>query len=159
MKYLIFAELSRNHFLFLSYFIISIIKDIVNEYIISSKDIIQTFNKYYINTLSDLLSIIPIIIIKVRSKSVSNKNQEIYKDSKSEYSLKYIYTDINQKRTKRIFKLSILVSILDFLALYINVTFTIITTATNFKFIKNKITSDIIFNVISRIAFYGCRCK
>ena len=153
MKYIIFSKLNRNYFLFLSYFIISIIKDIVNQYIHSSGDIVETFNKYYINTLSDLLSIIPIIIIKIRSKSASNKNQDDYKDNKKENILRYFYKNMNKKREKRIVKLSILVSILDFLALYINVTFTIIVTATNFTFKKYFITSDILFNVISKFAF------
>ena len=133
MKYLIFSELSRNHFLFLSYFIISIIKNIVNKYIVSTKDLIHTFNKYYMCTLSDLLSVIPLIIIKIRSKDILNKPKENIKsnsDDKTESSdINYIYTDYaqrNDKRVKRIIKLSILVSIFDFLALYINITYNII---------------------------------
>ena len=133
MKYLIFSKLNRNHFLFLSYFIISIIKDIVNRYITTTKDLIQTFNKYYINSLSDFLSIIPLIIIKVRSKGISIKNRESFRDNKSDYFLKHIYINANKKRRKRIIKLSILVSILDFLALYINVTYNIIIATTNIK--------------------------
>ena len=135
MKYLIFSELNRNYFLFLSYFIISIIKEIVNKYIASTKDIIQTFNKYYIYSLSDFLSIIPLIIIKVRSKSTSTKDRDSLKLYKTETYIKYIYTDVNKKRKKRIFKLSILVSILEFIALYINASFTIIVSITNFTFI------------------------
>ena len=153
MKYLIFSELNRNYFLFLSYFIISIIKEIVNKYITSTKDIIQTFNKYYIYSLSDFLSIIPLIIIKVRSKSASTKDRDSLKLYKTETYIKYIYTDVNKKRKKRIFKLSILVSILEFIALYINSTFTIIVSITNFTFKKVKMNSDILFNVISKFAF------
>ena len=63
MKYLIFSELNKNHFLFLSFFIITIIKEIVNRQIKSTQDVVHTFHKYYIYTLSDFLSIIPIIII------------------------------------------------------------------------------------------------
>ena len=133
MNYLIFSKLNRNHFLFLSYFIISIIKDIVNRYITTTKDLIQTFNKYYINSLSDFLSIIPLIIIKVRSKGISIKNRESFRDNKSDYFLKHIYINANKKRRKRIIKLSILVAILDFLALYINVTYNIIIATTNIK--------------------------
>ena len=70
MKYLIFSELNRNHFFFLSYLIIIVIKEINNLYITQIDDIIQTFNKYHIYFLSDLLSIIPFIIIKVRTKSI-----------------------------------------------------------------------------------------
>ena len=146
MKYLIFSKLNRNHFLFLSYFIISIIKNIVNNKIKTSKDIIQTFHKYYISSLSDLLSIIPIIIIEVRSKSIS-----YFKGLRKDSSKKY-YTKANKKRKMRIIKLSILISILDFLALYINVTYNIIIATTNIKINKIKISSDILFNVISKFA-------
>ena len=146
MKYLIFSKLNRNHFLFLSYFIISIIRNIVNSKIKTSKDIIQTFHKYYISSLSDLLSIIPLIIIKVRSKSIS-----YFKGLRKDSSKKY-YTKANKKRKMRIIKLSILVSILDFLALYINVTYNIIITAAKFVIKKVTISSDVFFNVISKFA-------
>jgi len=146
MKYLIFSKLNRNHFLFLSYFIISMIRNIVNNKIKTSKDIIQTFHKYYISSLSDLLSIIPLIIIKVRSKSIS-----YFKGLRKDSSKKY-YTKANKKRKMRIIKLSILISILDFLALYINVTYNIIITAAKFDIKKVTISSDVFFNVISKFA-------
>ena len=63
MKYIIFSELNRNHFLFLTYLIITLIKDIDKRYIINTGDIVDTFNKYYLYTLSDFFSIIPFIII------------------------------------------------------------------------------------------------
>ena len=127
MKYLIFSKLTRNHFLFLSYFIITIIYDIVNRYIYIGKDLIFTFNKSYIFTLSDFLTLIPVIIIKIRSKS-AKENKESFKNSRteSEIDIKYIYTNTNNKRRKRIIKLSIIVSIFDFLALYLELIFDII---------------------------------
>ena len=72
MKYLIFSELNRNHFLFLSYFIISIIIEIVNKYIKSTDDIVDTFHKCYIHTLSDFLSIIPFIIMTIKLEAELN---------------------------------------------------------------------------------------
>ena len=162
MKYLIFSKLNRNHFLFLSYFIISILKELVNKnlspgndanYTIDLKyirDIVYSFNKYYINSLSDFLSIIPIIIIKVRSKSISTKNQESSTRTEASGSIKFIYTDVNKKRTKRILKLSILVSIFNFLALYLNLTFSIIMLVSKIDIIKVKISSNILFNIISK---------
>ena len=151
MKYLIFSKLNRNHFLFLSYFIISIIKDIVNTNIKASKDIIQTFHKYYIISLSDLLSIIPLIIIKIRSKGISKK-QGFFTDTRSDFSFKLFFKNAKKKRIRRIIKLSILVSVFDFLALYINVTYNIILAAAKFAINKVKLTSDILFNVISKFA-------
>ena len=179
MKYLIFSELNRNYFLFLSYFIITIIKDIVNKYITSSDDIIHSFHRYYIYTLSDFLSIIPFIIIKVRSKGISKNielpktetiNSNSSKKSSKENSMEnpkftisdtfntieYIYSDnTNQnmiKRSKRIFKLSIIISIFDFSAIYLNVTFNIIIQSSNFIIKKTKLNSIILFNIVSKYA-------
>ena len=179
MKYLIFSKLNRNYFLFLSYFIITIIKDIVNKYITSSDDIIHSFHRYYIYTLSDFLSIIPFIIIKVRSKGISKNielpktetiNSNSSKKSSKENSMEnpkftisdtfntieYIYSDnTNQnmiKRSKRIFKLSIIISIFDFSAIYLNVTFNIIIQSSNFIIKKTKLNSIILFNIVSKYA-------
>ena len=152
MKYLIFSELNRNHFFFLSYFIITIIKDFINRYIASGRDVIFKFNQYYIYSLSDFLSIIPFIIIKVRSKGISKNDKESLTDNirESSLSIKYIYTDINKKRKKRIIKLSILVSMFDFLALYLNVSFDIIIKSSNFIIKSEKINSMILFNILSK---------
>ena len=154
MKYLIFSELQRNHFLFLSYLIISIIKNFNNRYRISGDDIIFEFNRYNIFILSDFLSIIPVIIIKVRSKGNSEKYQEDFKDNSSKTSndIKYIYTDVNKKKRKRIFKLLILVSFFEFLGKYINIIFDIITLTTNFIIKKVIINSNVLFNIISKYA-------
>ena len=173
MKYFIFSELNRNHFLFLSFFIISITKEIINNYITQTEDIIQTFNKYYVYSLSDFLSIIPLIIIKIRSKGKSEKktlekanttiikiglNQNLTEDKNLEESKlnnDNIYLDNkqnNKRRLKRIIKLSILVSILDFLAAYVNVTFNIIIKTSNFKIKKVKVNFYILINILSKYA-------
>ena len=68
MKYIIFSKIDRYYILFLTYFIIIIIKEIVKDLYRTTDDIIESFNRYYSYTISDLLSIIPIIIIKIRSK-------------------------------------------------------------------------------------------
>ena len=155
MKYLIFSKLNRNHFLFLSNFLIVIISEINNKLKRSiTKDIVRLFHKNYIKTLSDFLSIIPIVIIKLRSKGISknkseqtieNKSQKNSKetDDESSNSIEYIYTDMNiennKKRSKIILKLIILTSIFEFLAIYIDVTFYIIVNGTlKLKFFSSK---------------------
>jgi hypothetical protein len=129
--------------------------------------------------LSDFLSIIPFIIIKVRSKGISKNielpktetiNSNSSKKSSKENSMEnpkftisdtfntieYIYSDnTNQnmiKRSKRIFKLSIIISIFDFSAIYLNVTFNIIIQSSNFIIKKTKLNSIILFNVVSKYA-------
>ena len=153
MKYFIFSKLNRNHFLFLSHFAITIILDIVNEYIYLSNDLIFSFNKSYIYSLSDFLTLIPVIIIKKRSKSISKENQESFKNDRtvSNIDIKYIYTDNNKRRKKRIFKYSILVSIFDFLAIYTNVTFDIIIKVFNITIKKESFHSNILINIISKL--------
>ena len=75
MKYIVLSKFNRYYLLFLTYFITMIIKEIVGDLYRSTNDIIESFNKYYFYTLSDLLSIIPLTIIKIRLKNVlKNKN-------------------------------------------------------------------------------------
>ena len=69
MKYIIFSKFNSHHYLFLSYFIISTTRAIINLKFVSTQDIISSFHSYYISSLSDFVSIIPILIIKKRSKS------------------------------------------------------------------------------------------
>ena len=76
MKYIIISKLDKYHLLFLSYFIIKIIDTIMNKIVSTDGDIIKTFHKNYILSMSDFLSIIPFIIIKVRTKNIS-KNKII----------------------------------------------------------------------------------
>ena len=166
MKYLIFSKLNRNHFLFLSYFIIHFIKEINNRQIKQTEDLIHTFQKYFIYTLSDFLSIIPIIIIKLRTKGISknkskqnngNIGQKISEensketDAESSNNIEYIYIDMNiennKKRSKSILKLIILTSIFEFLAQYINVSFDIIVKAV-YYINKIPMNSFILFNII-----------
>ena len=172
MKYLIFTELNRNHFLFLSYFIISIIIEIDNKYITSSDDIIDTFHKCFNHTLSDFLSIIPYIIIKLRSKGISkkNKSEKVKTDlkektsneniveralSESSIDIAYKYINVNikdkkEKANKRKIKLSLLVSVFEFLAIYLNVTFNIIAKTNNYTVKFSEMESSILFKVMSK---------
>ena len=107
--------------------------------------------------MSDLLSIIPIIIIKIRSKDIS-KNR-LKKDNLNETTqnndnnIEYIYSDINalnnMKRAKRILKLSITISLFDFFALYINIIFKVIFNKEYSLVNKSGLNSIILFNIIS----------
>ena len=161
MKYIIFSELNRNHFLFLTYFIISVVKSINNRYIRTTQDLVESFNQYYIYTLSDFISIIPLIIIKVRSKNtpkvnnLNDDNKKILSDPPNMIQYKYINDNIrnNKKRTQRIIKLTILVSIFDFIALYLKVTFYIIVQKSNYVVKSENVNSMILFNVLSKYVF------
>ena len=123
--------------------------------------------------MSDFFSIIPFIIIKVRSKGISkNKSEqeniginqtfskenleEDLKENNAEQpkNIELIYVDNNiekeMKRSRRILKFIIIVSIFDFLAIYSNVTFSIILKNNNFIIKKIKMNSFVLFNIITK---------
>ena len=170
MKYIIFSELNRNHFLFLSYLIIAIIIEINNQHITSSDDIVNTFHKCFLHTLSDFLSIIPFIIITIRSKGVSKNKLEKVKtignekaidekverrvsETSTDIALKYFNVNIKDKQTKekkRKIKLSLLVSTFEFLAIYLDVTFSIIAKTNNYQIKFSEMESSILFKVMSK---------
>ena len=157
MKYIIFSEFNRNYFLFLSYFIIFIIREIINYYFELTDDIIELFIKCYFNSLSDFLSIIPLIIIKVRSKSNQKKELKELSVSSIDESLneiKYLHSDskrlINNKQ--RIIRLEFFISIFEFLAIYLDVIFKIILIIVkrNLSFKRFEMTSVFLFNIIAK---------
>ena len=159
MKYVIFSKLNKNHFLFLSFIIIKIIDELCHNYMEKVDDIIRIFHHNYIGSLSDFLSIIPFIIIKIRSKDISKnelKKENIKeKEQDSNNNIEYIYSDQktenNIKRAKRIFKFLIIVSIFDFLACYLDIIFKIIKIFTKDNLLINKVenNSSILFSIIS----------
>ena len=159
MKYVIFSKLNKNHFLFLSFIIIKIIDELCRNYMEKVDDIIRIFHHNYIGSLSDFLSIIPFIIIKIRSKDISKnelKKENIKeKEQDSNNAIEYIYSDQktenNIKRAKRIFKFLIIVSIFDFLATYLDIIFKIIKIFTKDNLLINKVenNSSILFGIIS----------
>ena len=159
MKYVIFSKLNKNHFLFLSFIIIKIIDELCRNYMEKVDDIIRIFHHNYIGSLSDFLSIIPFIIIKIRSKDISKnelKKENIKeKEQDSNNAIEYIYSDQktenNIKRAKRIFKFLIIVSIFDFLASYLDIIFKIIKIFTKDNLLINKVenNSSILFSIIS----------
>ena len=149
MKYFIFSKLNKNHFLFLTYFFISIGLEIVNKYVVSGKDIIFELNRFYIYTLSHFLSIIPLIIIKIRTRGI--KRNQSYKNI-ALYNINFIYTDFKKKKCKRIIKYSIIVSIFTFFALYLNVIFDIIIKIIKIDVKEQRINSNILINIISKYA-------
>ena len=127
MKYLEFSILNKNYLLFLSYFIIVIIREIINNFYSSTKDIIESFHKYYTYSLSDFLSIIAIIIIKIRSKSIKINNNNKNNDNKNNIKLIYDNPEFGSiKKIIRIFILIFFISLFDFLAQYSNLIFNII---------------------------------
>ena len=154
MKYLEFSILNKNYLLFLSYFIIVIIREIINNYYSSTKDIIESFHKYYTYSLSDFLSIIAIIIIKIRSKSIKINNNNKNNDNKNNIKLIYDNPEFGSiKKIIRIFILIFFISLFDFLAQYSNLIFNIIQKKTDSVINKINLNSVLIINIITKYLF------
>ena len=152
MKYIIVSEFNRNYLLFIYYFIIIIIKELFKEFYKPTNDLIEYLNENFSFTISDLLAFIPMTIIKHRSKSNNNKGFLI-KTTKTNKNISLIFSNPHaqhiKKRSKRIFKLEIIISIFDFLGKYSYFVFSII--LTKYKiFLKTINLNGIpVFNIIS----------
>ena len=151
MKYFLFPKFNCNHFLFLSYFLISVIKELIILLEKPNADIAETFNYYYIYTSSDFLSIIPVLIIKIRSRSSKIKEINIQNNSNKD---KLIYKDANvenrSKKLKYLIKILCIISFMEFLAIYSKVVFYIILMKTKIIIQNFNLNSVIIFSIISQ---------
>jgi len=150
MKYFIFPEFNFNHFLFLSYFIVSIIKDNLKQLNKSTEDISSNFHNYYMSSLSDLLSIIPVLIIKYRSKSL--KINENKKGNKKTSNLIYNDKNVENENTKakRVIKLLIIISFLDFLGEYMHIIIFIFLKKIYFSVKRFNLNFILIINIVSQ---------
>ena len=152
MKYIRFFEFNRNHLLFLSLFIIAIIKDVVKDSRKLTSDMISSFVKYYSYSLSDLLAIFPIIIIAIRSRNLKKaeaveSNQTI--TSQNQNALNEIINKNRNKKIFKVFRLQLIISIFDFVGKYANVTYSIIITKTFIYFKKIDLNTMYTINMIA----------
>ena len=167
MKYFLFTKLNFDHFLFLSYFIINTVRSIIQDFNKPTKDIVLSFHNCYIYTLSDFLSIIPILIIKHRSKSLKNNDIKETDEQKSEKKEDLIYNEtkveIFNKNVNKINKLLIITSIPEFLAKYLQIILfpflkiidiNIKTFNLNFLLIINVVSQYISSRIILHSRFY-----
>ena len=149
MKYFLFTKFNCNHFLFLSYFIITIIRGVLKEIESPTKDIVETFNNYYAYTLSDFISIIPVLIIKIRSRSSRIEEINTKKYSNQE---KLIYKDANIanicKKLKTLIKILFIISFMEFLSVFSKVFYYFILNKSNAHINKFSLNSVIIFSII-----------
>ena len=157
MKYFLFSKFETKHFLFLSYFIISTSRGVINSFSDPTKDICLIFNYYYLCSFSDFLSIVPILIIKKRTKSSKIYINEEIKAQKNTEDEELIYVDQsieNKKRIlKKIYKIIIGTSICEFLALYSKAIYFIIIQKQNIYYKTVNLNSVLIIDIIGQYIF------
>ena len=145
-KYFFFPKPHLNHFLFLLFFVISILKKYVNTFFPQKPKIPLEFLELYIYNLSDFFSIIPLFILQKRTK----RKKEII-DSNSNKDVKgghgYIYN--NREKTNPKSKIRIFIfTISDYIAQISSVIFYVILNEMNIPMKFAKLTSLLIINVI-----------
>ena len=156
IKRLFFEKPHINHFLFLFFFVSSIIKQIIFKDIKDKVNLSIPIFKLYIYDVGDLLSFIPYLIIKKKSKSqipiVERKKRKM-----NEEEIKYIYNDLTNEEFKKnkmyIILFIFLLTILDFIAQISTVTFYLITGNQKFQVKQAHLNITLIFNVIGLFLF------
>ena len=145
-KYFFFPKPHLNHFLFLLFFVISILKKYVNTFFPQKPTIPLEFLELYIYNLSDFFSIIPLFILQKRTK----RKKEII-DSNSNKDVKgghgYIYNNREKTNPKSKIRIFIL-TISDYIAQISSVIFYVILNEMNIPMKFAKLTSLLIINVI-----------
>ena len=156
IKRLFFEKPHVNHFLFLFFFVSSIIKQIIFKDIKDKVNLSIPIFKLYIYDVGDLLSFIPYLIIKKKSKS-QIPIAEGKKRKMNEEEIKYIYNDLTNEEFKKnkmyIILFIFLLTILDFIAQISTVTFYLITGNQKFQVKQAHLNITLIFNVIGLFLF------
>ena len=140
-KYCLFPKPQLKHLLFLFYFISSIVKQYIFKDMKEDDNLSIPIFKLYIYIIGDLLSLIPYLIIKYKTKS----NKSV--DSNKRY-FNLIHTNIFKKMRKQIIKNIFIISLLDFIAQISTIIFYLI--EENQKMIVSQANLNIIliFNII-----------
>ena len=113
MKFITFQKPNLNHLFFIAYLATMIAKDYLSEEIFEAVTISGLFFQMYFTILSHILSIIPFLIIKWRSKKKDNSKGRL--NSLITINLLYSKT-LTKYKGKNVFKYTLLISIIDFLS-------------------------------------------
>ena len=114
MKIITFQKFTWNHLFYIAYLIIARCRKLLTEPLLGEKtEKSGYFFLMYNTVLSQFLSIIPYLIRKYLSKSVSTQER---KEQNKDNKLNYIYNDKNDYTGRGLIKFTLLTSIIDFVA-------------------------------------------
>ena len=156
MKHFIFQKFNITHFLFLSYFIITTLRGLINL-TKDTKDICSIFNYYYLCSFSDFVSIIPILIIvkRIKSSKINDNEETTEQSNKNDKYLIYVDQVVKNRKIilKKVYKIIIIVSLCEFFALYSKAIFFIIILKQNLSIKTFSISSVLIIDIIGQYVF------
>ena len=144
MKIFYFPKCEWKYLLFLLFFIFSFLQNFVNRWIsMNSKDVAQPLINIYFFNISDFFSIIPLIILEIRTRRLNKKEA-------SEKIAKLIEANTIKKTKKKNFiYLLILVSFFDCLAHISSIIFYFFYGKNERSVSENNLSSLLIFNIIT----------
>ena len=153
-KYCLFPKPQFNHFLFLFYFASAMVKQYIFRGIKNTNDNIETpFFKLYVHEIGDLLSIIPYLILKKKTK-LNNDRELIYNNNDNDIkeNSELIYNDYKivqfKKKQKGIILNLLIISLLDFIAQISTVVFYLIEGNQKLEIKTANLNTVLIFNII-----------
>ena len=156
-KYILFVKPRLIHLLFLFYFICSIIKQTILKDIKEKDNLSIPILKLYIYDIGDFISLIPLLVIKIKSKSKNSDNNINDSRNNSKEGLDYIYTgEITyeyEKNRKAIILNIFLISIFDFVAQISTTVYYLVRGSQNLEVKQANLNSLLIFNVIFLFLF------
>ena len=156
-KYILFVKPRLIHLLFLFYFICSIIKQTLLKDIKEKDNLSIPILKLYVYDIGDFISLIPLLVIKIKSKSKNSDNNINNSRNNSKEGLDYIYTgEITyeyEKNRKAIILNIFLISIFDFVAQISTTVYYLVRGSQNLEVKQANLNSLLIFNVIFLFLF------
>ena len=146
-KIILFPKLDLKYLQFLFFFIVSIIRSLMKNYIEDNEGLSVEFLELYINIISDFISIIPVLIILKRTKSTKNDTRMTIKDKFSNLILK---TSEEQVKVYKggAFKKLLIFTLLSFTAQISSGIFYIIKNVEKLSIHLTSLNSTLIFNII-----------
>ena len=146
-KYILFPKLDLKYLLFLFFFIVSIIRSLMKNYIEDNEGLSVEFLELYINIISDFISIIPVLIILKRTKSTKNDTRMTIKDKFSNLILKTSEEQVKVYKGGAFIKLLIFTTV-DFFSQVSSRIFYIIINVKKITIKLTSLNSTLIFNII-----------
>lgn len=143
-KYFFIAKPHLKHLLFLFFFVISIAKNVIQDTFSNANNLSSPFFKVYIYIISDFLSFIPFIIVKIRTKGT--KSSSNLRSNNNDVKLIYVNQESFTNK-KKILNIILLASI-DYIAQISMVIYYLIKQEYKFDVNEVNLNSLLIFTIL-----------
>ena len=155
-KYIIFPKPHCNHFLFLFFFISSVLKQYILKDIKGKNNLSIPIFKLYVYDIGDFISLIPYLIIRKKARTQNNNIENLtVQNTKEDINTTLSNNkmkELNRKK-RRAYLNMFFITILDFVAQISTVTYYLIVEKQNFEVKHGNMNAVLIFNIIALFLF------